>query len=537
MKPLAPALLPILLCACTPAVGVLTPSRGAMLDAGEDVSVLVQISRGSATVNGEPAAELGGGLWSATVPEVEGLGVLQAAVAGTDALDLRSWHQGSFGEPGAAQPQALQVGLGAAALCGGEPSLCWLVESLMSGEDLVAYVDNPLDVSGMEVTVESAVAAAVWVTLEPGAELPVTITMDGLAVDYTADYLLYQSSGTAVFCEVVIDGTLGFEGAAGQLTVTEVESCDAVVEDDGVLPSSILDLLVAALQSELEEAMAGAAVGATEQLVAELVAQAGPLPAVDFDKPLTAAAEARSITGSNDGLALAYDASILAATPAVAVEGQGLMLGSEASVAPGESALTVAVGSPVVNALAFAAWDAGNFEGLVFTREELEAAGMPALEFPYDQLQQAEIQLLLPPLLAWRDDGPWLELGGISADLSVRASRDAGLATAAYLPVQLAQGEAGLMLQLDPDRAVQLEAVGFDELNELADPEQAATLVEAAAPAVLDRVFGELPAVTLPDLAFTSLDGDAGPVLSLELETLEEREDHWLLALEWASVR
>jgi hypothetical protein len=535
VKSLAPTLL--LLSACTPAVSVLTPSRGAMLDAGEDVSVLVQISRGAATVDGEPADEVGGGLWSATVPEVAGLGVLQAAVAGTDALELRSWHQGSFHEPGAAQPGALQLSLSPEALCEGEPSLCWLVEDLLTGQDLAAFVDNPLDVSGVEVTVESAVAEVVSVQLEPGASSAVSIALEGLVAAYTADAFVYQSSGTASFERVDIQGTLGFEGAVAALEVGTVEASDPVVEDEGLLPSSVIDLLAAALQAELEDAMADATATATEQVVVELLAQAGPLPSVDFERPLEAQATAAEVLPSEAGFAVSYDASIRAESPAVAQDSQGLMVGSQAAAVPGGSPLTVALGAPVVNALAYAAWDAGNFEGLVFTREELEAAGMPALAFPYDQLQQAEIELLLPPLLAWRDDGPWLDLGGISADLSVQASRDAGLSTAAHLPVRLVQGDGGLLLQLDPERAVQLEAIGFDELNELADPEQAAILVESAAPAVLERVFGELPAVTLPSLAFTRLDGGAGPVLSLDFESLEQVDDHWRLSLGWSAGR
>ncbi len=534
---LRPAPIVLLLSACTPSIGVITPSGGAMLPAGEDVTVMVQAHRGAVEVDGAPVDAIGGGLHSLTIPAVEGLGVLEATVAGTEARSMRSWHQGSFGEPGAAQAEALQVGLGPDALCGGEPSLCWLVENLMSGAELVDYVDNPLDVSGLDVTVESAVAQSVSVTLEASAELPVLITMGDLSVDYVADYLIYESAGTASFASVAIHGALSFEGAEGRLAVSDVEASDAVVEDDGVLPSSILDLLVAALQSELEEAMADAAVGATEQIVAELVAQAGPLPAVEFEQPLTAAATASAITASSDGLALAYDASILAVSPALAGDGQGLMLGSEAGVVSSGAPLTVAVGAPLVNALAYAAWDAGNFEGLAFTRDELEAAGMPALEFPYDQLQQAEISLLLPPLLAWRDDGPWLDLGGVSADLSVRASRDAALRTAVHLPVILERGDAGLHIVLDPAREVELEPIGFIALNELADPEQAATLVEAAAPAVLAQVFGDLPAVTLPELAFTALDGGEGPVLSLELQELSVGAARWELALGWSAAR
>ncbi len=187
----------------------------------------------------------------------------------------------------------------------------------------------------------------------------------------------------------------------------------------------------------------------------------------------------------------------------------------------------------MVDALAFAAWDAGNLEGLVFTREELETAGMPSLEFPYDHFEEAELRLALPPLLAWRSDGPWLDVGGVVAELSVRTSKDATAWTAAHVPVLLEEGDGGLYLRPDPDRAVEMESLGFEDLNELADHEQVSALVESAVPEVLDRVFGQLPAVSLPELAFTALDGSDGPIVHLTVESLDVSEGRWLLGLAW----
>lgn len=526
----------LLLCvaACTPSIQILTPGEGAMLETGQDVAVLVEAQRGSVLVNGAGASSLGSGRWSATVAEVAGLGLAAAEVEGTDAVAVRSWHQGSFAEPGAAQASALQLGLGPAALCEGEPSVCALVDAVIEGHDLVGFVDNPLDVSGVEITVESAVAAEVTVLVEPAEAPTVTLSLGDLVADYSADAWIYQSTGTASFEAVVIEGTLGFVGAEASLEVTEVEASDAVVEDSGGLPSSVIDLLADALQAEMESAMADAAAAATGQVVGDLLAQASPLPAVDFEAAVLAQAEASAVQGSTDGLSVAYDALCQAEAPVVAGEGQGFLLGSEAAVTPGSSALSVALGSPLLDALAFAAWDAGNLEGMVFTREELEAGGMPTLDFPYDHFEEAELRLALPPLLAWREDGPWLDVGGVVAELSIQTSKDAILTTAARVPVLLEEGEGGLFLRPDPDRALELEPLGFDELNELADPEQASTLVEAAIPAVLERVFGDLPAVTLPELVFSQLDGSEGPGIVLKIETVASAEGRWLLELDWA---
>ncbi len=523
----------LLLSACQPSIEIVSPDAGMMVEGEESVLVEVWSNARSVEINGEAASE-GGGLWSISAPAVEGLGLAWAQVPGKQALAVRSYHQGDFLEAGAWQAEGLRVALSAAALCGGEPSLCGLVQTLLDGEDLAPFVDNPLTVSAVEITVESALPGGVAVQVEAGAEPSVQVVLSELVADYSADAIIYTSSGTATFEQVTVSGVLAFEGAEASLEGVEVTASEPLVEDDGGLPSSVTSALATALQEEFERAMEDAASTATEQVVAGLLAQAVPLPAVQFEAPVAAESEASSVVSSAEGLAMAYDLRIEAQAPQVADEQQGVFAGSAAALQADSTELAAAVGSPLVDMLAYAAWDAGNFEGLVFTREELEARGMPALQFPYNHFQQAEIKLLLPPLLAWRDDGPWLEVGGVQADLSVQSSRDAVAWTAARLPVQLEEGEAGLYLRLDPQREVQLEAVGFGELNKLADPEQASLLVAAALPAALEQVFGVLPTVTLPELVFERLDGSAGPVLDLELVGLETEGEHWRLDLAWA---
>ncbi len=307
--------------ACTPSLRILSPTEGAMLDAGEDVAVLAEASRGSVRVNGEGADKLGAGLWTATVPGVDGgLGFAWAEVEGKDAIAVRSWHQGSFGVAGSWQEGAMQLVLGSEALCTGDPSVCAWVGELLEGQDLSGFVDNPLNVSGVEITVESAVAAGVDVSVESSEVLFVTIQLQDLVAEYTADAWLYTSSGTATFAQVDIVGSLFFEGADASLEPGDVQASEAVVEDDGALPSTIVDLLAAALQGEMEEAMAGAAVAATEQVVGELLAQAGPMPALTFDHPVSAEARASTASGSTAGLALTYDVLVFAETSAVASE-------------------------------------------------------------------------------------------------------------------------------------------------------------------------------------------------------------------------
>lgn len=518
--------------ACTPGVSVVTPDEGAMIAPGADVDVIVEASRGTVSINGA-AATSEGGAWTATVAEVDGLGFAWAQVDDTEAVAVRSWHQGTFATAGSRQEEALQVALSEDAMCDGEPSICSVVQGVVQGEDLAGFVDNPLNVSGVQITVESAVSDAVTVQVGAAEAPAVTLRLEGLLATYSADAWLYHSSGTARFESVEITGTLGFDGAEASLAITQVTASDAVVQDDGGLPASVVDLLAAALQAELERAMADAAAAACEQVVGELLAQAGPLPAVGFERPVSAAATPTSVYGSTAGLVVAYDARITAEQPSVASAQQGFLVGSEAAVQPGETPLVAALGSPLIDALAFAAWDAGNLEGLVFTREDLQDAGLPDLAFPYDRFREAELRLALPPLLVWRDDGPWLEVGGIVAELSVRTARDATVRTAAYLPVRLEVGDDGLYLRPDPDRAVEVEPLAFQDLNELADPEQAGALVTAAIPAVTERVFGTLPAVVLPELEFTTLSGGEGPGIGLEIEAVEVDETRWLLRLGW----
>jgi hypothetical protein len=191
--------------------------------------------------------------------------------------------------------------------------------------------------------------------------------------------------------------------------------------------------------------------------------------------------------------------------------------------------IRVAVGSPLVNPFAFAVWDAGNFQGISFTKDELEDLGMEALEFPYSNLRSASLSLLLPPILEWGTDGPRLEAGGIEIAIDVTGFGEATAWTAASVPVALVPDGDALRLVVDESRSVILDPVGFDKMSSLVDQDKVLRLLRTAVPGVVDAVFGSLPALRIEPIALSRLDGSAGPTVTPRLDGVAPAARGWVI--------
>lgn len=510
-------------------IAILDPPRGAMVAAGQDLTVQVKFEGSSATVNGETLS--GGGTHSVTLPEVDGLGFVTAMLPGDPLFDVRSYHQGVYRAPTDWHSSTIGITVGAEPLDTGTVSISGLVADLLTDEDLEPYVNDPFTILSLSVNVTSVTSPDVSVTMSfVGADLTFEATLYDVLILYSAGGLI---SGTVTYDYITVSGGVSLTPSA--VTLTDVVSDydpDPVITVGGMAPSGFEGLLQSALDGELPAAVESAAQNAAEAVFPVLVQNLRPTVGVDFDQPISQETSPEDLTVEAGAIQLGYETLMTAVSPVLADAGHQVLERLATDGPDSGDGLTVVVGSALVNQMAFAVWDAGNLDGLVLTEAELVSLGMPALDFPYDKLNEVEIDLLLPPLLEWGTDGPYLDVGGIQIRIDVASIPDSTAWTAAQVPVQLVQEGNALRLVVDPARSVVVRDVGFDRMSDLADQDKVMSLMEHAVPGVVDRVFGDLPMIRLESVQLARLDGSAGPTIQPELLSVTERTDTWLLDVE-----
>jgi hypothetical protein len=521
-------------------VTISTPPRGAMLPAGGPVTVTLA-TNASQVVVGDLTLPMGGQESAqVTVPAADGMG--HVAVHAGDRVAARAWHQGSYRAPDSFHPRTVDLFLGPSGLSGGDASLAGLVSSLLSGGELAPYVENPIRSTytflTISTTITSATSPTVAVTLAvDGPALRMTAVLSNLVARYTSTSTGISSSGTVTYATVTVTGTLDVQPGGATLRDGQATTSPAVIQDGGGLPPAAVSLVLAGMEPKIKAAMVTAAGQAASSVATRLLRELAPVLGVSFSRPV--AQETRPhATAVSGGLNLAYETRITAVTPVTAAPSHGVL---ERVVSTTHGAVVhvgVLAGAPVVNQLAFASWDAGNFSGLTLTRQELETAGMPPLSFPYDLLETATVSLLLPPLLAWTAEGAWLDVGDVEVVMRVTGVEDTRAWTAARIPVALVRSGNALVLALDDSRTPQLHAVELEELNPFADPGDVLHLVETAVPAFVGQVFGAIPTFTMPDFTLAKLDGTpGGPHVVAALDRITTTDDAWRMALHLVVLR
>ncbi len=537
------ATLPLLLllpaCMEQAPVRIVEPAAGATLQSGAAVRVIVESDSDEVLVNGKPAS--GTGTFLAAVPPADGLGFVVAQVPGEELLAVRSWHQGKLrgGKDWHSGNLALQ--LGERALSTGPASVASLIAELLRNEELRPFVNNPLkiDVSTLvqlTIVVKSAKTDKVVVALKLDDKgLHFLAKLTDVKVAYTAKAVtkLINASGIAHFKEIQVLGDMELTPGKVQLTKIGTAATKPVLQDTSGLPASYAQPLIGLLDKDVTKSMADATARAAQRVFTHLLQEIRPSVGVAFKQPITQSSALDRVAVVRPAVVLWYKVLIRAAISEVAREDQRVVTRPLGALAvPANGAVGAYCGSGLVNQFAFAVWDAGNLEGISFTRQQLEGLGMEKLEFPYSYLERVSLRLLLPPLLTWGADGPRLALGGVQAHIQASVADGVTAWTAASVPVRLARVGTGLRLLHDPTRKVGMGAVGFDQLSELADQKEVLRLLDTAVPGVIRDVFGNLPAIQLPALQLTRLDGSKGPALAPAITAVTVRPDHWQVELE-----
>ena len=179
----------------------------------------------------------------------------------------------------------------------------------------------------------------------------------------------------------------------------------------------------------------------------------------------------------------------------------------------------------------YAAWEAGNFSNLSYTKSELESLGLAELSFPYSNLNKATIDLLLPPTLEWSSEGPVLVLGGVTVGMKVNYSKDTRAWTVARVPIKLTFEQGSLRVSSDSWRTIKTEAIMLDRLNQIAERAEVLKLITIALPSVIDDILSKFPLILIDPIELRALSN--GPVLRLfpQVEQLSTQSNHWELGL------
>ena len=519
-------------------VRIVEPGFGAMISGSGAVKVTVEGDADEVLVNGKPAA--GTGPFSATVPAADGLGFVVARVPGEELAAVRSWHQGALRGGRDWHPNNLALQLGERALATGQVSVASIIAELLQNEQLAPFVNNPLKITVATVPITINVTSVkttkvVVVALKLDARgLHFLGRLSDVKVAYTARAVsVFNASGIAHFREIQVVGDMSLTPGKVELTRITTQATRPVIQDLGGLPVSYAQPLLGLLDADVTRAVADAAARAAQRVFLHLLTEIRPTVGLSFPRAITQTTTLDRVAVVRPVVVMWYKLLIQALAPRVARENQYVVTRPLGSLAvPASGGLGAYCGSGMFNQFAFAVWDAGNLEGISFTRQQLEQLGMEQLSFPYSQLDRATIKLHLPPLLAWGADGPRLAIGGVEARVEVSASDDITAWTAASVPVKLVQVANGLRLVPDPSRKVGVAQVGFDQMSELADQGKVLRILDTAVPGVISSVFGGLPTIELPTLQIKRLDGSKGPLLAPALTSVVVKADHWQAELE-----
>ena len=534
------ALMSLAACTVDSDIAILEPMRGAMLPAGWVVGVKLDADGDGVLVNGK--AVPGEGKFQVNVPPVDGLGFVWARRQESDFYATRSWHQGHYLPAYDWHPATLEIRADSTVFNGGKVSLSTLAAEIIAGQELVSFVkENPLTMSvpmGLvpvkaTVNVDSVRVTSLSAKVSSqAARLYFDLTLKDVKVRYRTKASIFSTTGVGTYATMRVKGAiLPAPGGSklGGITVT----ADNPQINDSLLPSVAIQALALLFSNKLNTAVSDAAARTALALVDRMLVELRPTVGVAFASPITQASSMETVSlDTSGGMTLGFKTLIQAATPRVALKGHGVLKRTVKAPASKLSAAVVArVGAPLVNQTIFAAWDAGNMEGIRFTRAELEQLGMEKLAFPYSQLDHVTVRLLLPPLLSWRGGMPWLDVGGVEVKVVVNVADDPMAWTATSVPVALVGSGRELRIKHDTGRKVSMYKVGFDSLNSVADHDAVHRILRTSVPGVINRVIGSLPQVVLPTIQLSRLDGSKGPSVKVTLQSIRPATDHWALGL------
>ncbi len=518
-----------------------TPPEGSFLPAGMPVEVRVHAKEGPLVVNG---VKYGGKNAAAQLPPVDGLGFIKAEKPGQELFSVRSYLQGNFRDPHAFHPDTVQTRLGIEIIERRPASFSSLCEEMMQGEELVGYMPNPIVVETeiafvpvtIEVTATSVVAHGIDVQMRfEDGKLLFHSRLSNVQIYYLSRAAGISGSGQALYEWMEIDGELRLSVEDSDLVNMSARASEPRIQDDGGIPQAAFAPIVARLDEAVQEAIIVTTRNSSREVFNHMMRTLVPQVALEFDRPIVQATRSRGIRIDGESIHVAYETRVEAQTPLLAGPDAGVLERSHADARP-ETGMSISFGSPLVNQIAFAMWDAGNAAGKTYTRQRLYELGMERLGGYYERLKTSTIDLLLPPVLEWDAAGPWLVIGGIEITMEIDGDENTVAHTASRVPVMFSQEENAIVLLRDPAREVEFRDVGFNRMSGMVDADKVVRLLKTAVPGVVSDLFSTFPVVRMTATQLPRLNGGPGPLVQTVLRSVSAENGFWRLDLDFERV-
>ena len=519
-----------------PKLDITEPSRGSIFPASDTLQV--KISGDSkdlkrVRVNGTeqtPVEGSGSGEHTYILPVASGLNYVSASLPDDPYIVTRSWLQGDVVPTSEWYPDTLTIRFSGDILNGDQGSLAHLIEASLRAVDLARFVpliEIDLGISSAEIEIESARVKDVDLKLKvDDQELRVEVELSRVDLEYRLDSDLLDSSGEGRYSEITATAEAEIETSGVSLVNLDVDISRLNVDDDN-LPGYLVDPLIDALRGKFRDAITQAIIDATREITGQLFDQLDPQLGLALPKPIRQETQLVEVSARNDGLELQYQTRVSAVSPRIAKSTHGALLAAPPQQPSPSEQSAITVGAPLVNQLAFAVWDAGNLEGLSYSRAQLERLGLGELNFPYSNLERADVKLLLPPIMEWDELGPYIDVGGIQIDIKVDLSKDTRAWTAARIPVVLQYDAGALRLSPDMSRSITVQPIMLSRLNVIAERDEVLKLTRAALPGVVGDVFGRLPLITIPPLELRVFNETVTFSVTPHVVGAQQRADYW----------
>ena len=311
----------------------------------------------------------------------------------------------------------------------------------------------------------------------------------------------------------------------------ELEATQVRLTDD-VLPSEIVNIIAEGLKDQFDQSIKSAIEEVTYQVTSQFFSQLKPTLGIALAQPISNLSQLSSVQVNQGALEIGFSTKIFATAPQKMSQRGGALFVPLSITRPINDESSFIFGAGLINQIAYAAWDAGNFKDLVYTRQRLESLGLGSLRSPYDQLDRAIIELLLPPIIEWRLDGAYLALGGISANLMIDLVKDTRVTTAVRAPITMTFQEGQVRILSDPQRAMVIEEVMLDRLTTFADRAEVIKLIQTSMPAIINDILGDFPLVSISPLTLRALYGSPVIELSPQLRSLTTDQALWLMGVD-----
>lgn len=552
---------------CRPDLAIVSPPVGSMLDGEVPVEIVVAGATRTVLIDSLQADT---GEWldgdenneiRHHVPAHDGLGFVSVETEqAPKAYAVRAWHQGQFLDPREVQDNIATGRLDQPLL----DAVTDLVGRSLIELNLARYAENPVSMGApvgtlsLDIVHATAEDVALVAQVDDEGVLHLTANLSDVRIEYQADHnslgwlMDYGTAsdpfyGVGTFENVGIVSTVNLPSLlcapdpavpceAGEFLEGVVISHSAVEIDDPNCEFlwgwiDLCGLVATYFEDQLPPPLADAAEGSASHVLKHLVQSLDPSLGVQFEHPIQRDLFLGGIRAEANAVVLEYSANIAAIEPSVAREGQGVL--ARPMTTPGGSG--ICVGQPAINALAFAAWDAGNLARIEFDYEQLVAFGMPSRP-PWDNIRKATVEKTLPPLLEFREGSAWLDLGGIRAVVDTGPFGNAVLHAGGQVPVRIGvNDEGGLTLVVnssdDGSRGIRLLGVGFEEAHPLLDRGAAIKIIEATIPGLMVGVLKDLANLTIAEIVIPPLDDPNSTSLTghvvLTTSAVQIVEDGW----------